>query len=145
MDTITQSIHQLNGWIHMEATLLRMLSHLRRTRVYYINRTISFTCRAPFRRSYCHPDRFSTTPAISSAPARSSAPVRSSEPGLPSELEIPGSNLPDADMWLHVYPERAGIPEQERGCHSSLGCSGDISIPHLDVSRGHQNVPNTLS
>ena len=31
----------------MEATLLRMLSLLRRTHVYYINRTISFTCHPP--------------------------------------------------------------------------------------------------
>ena len=143
-----------NGWIHMEAILLRMLSLLRRTHVYYINRTVSFTCQSPFHRSYCHPDRFSTAPAISSTPARSSALARS------SELGIPGYDLPDwhgsyrprwpstgdsRDMWSHVYPERAGIPELERGCHSSLGSSGDIRISHLGVSHGHQNVPNTLS
>ena len=29
---------------NMEATLLRMLSLLRRTHIYYINHTISFTC-----------------------------------------------------------------------------------------------------
>ena len=34
-DIITQSLHRLNGWIHMEATLLRMLSLLRRTHVYH--------------------------------------------------------------------------------------------------------------
>ena len=44
--------------------------------------------------------------------------------------------------WLHVYPERAGIPELEGGCHSSLGSSGDISISHSGVSRGHRNIPH---
>ena len=32
-------------------------------------------------------------------------------------------------MLLYIYPERVDIPEQERDCHSSLGSSGDISIP----------------
>ena len=44
-------------------------------------------------------------------------------------------------MLLYIYPERAGIPGLERDCHSSLGSSGDISIPHSGVSRGHVNVP----
>ena len=44
-------------------------------------------------------------------------------------------------MLLYIYPERAGIPELERDCHSSLGSSGDISIPHSGVSCGHRNVP----
>ena len=49
--------------------------------------------------------------------------------------------------WLHpnarthVYPERAGIPSLKGRCHSSLGSSGDISIFHSGVSRGHRNVP----
>ena len=34
-------------------------------------------------------------------------------------------------MLLYIYPERAGIPGLERDCHSSLGYSGYISIPHL--------------
>ena len=79
-----------------------MLSLFRRTHLYYINRTISFTCPAPFHRSYCHPDRFSTAPAISSAPAFFSAPARSYEPGIPSELGIPGSDLPDCG----IHPAR---------------------------------------
>ena len=44
-------------------------------------------------------------------------------------------------MLLYIYPKRAGIPKLERDCHSSLGSSGDISIPHSGVSRGHRNVP----
>ena len=44
-------------------------------------------------------------------------------------------------MLLYIYPEKAGISEQERDCHSSLGSSGDISIPHSGVSRDHRNVP----
>ena len=47
------------------------------------------------------------------------------------------------NVSLHVYPERAGIPKLEGGCHSSLGSSGDISIPHSGVRRGHRNVPHT--
>ena len=43
-------------------------------------------------------------------------------------------------MLLYIYPERAGIPRLERDCHSSLGSSGDISIPHSGVRRGHRNV-----
>ena len=121
-------------------------------------------------RSYCHPDRFSTAPAISfaaaisSKPARSSTPARPSEQEIPSGLEIPGYALPNSRIhparflvtplafpwrfpngWLHVYPERAGIPELEGGCHSSLGPSGDISISHSGVSCGHRNVANTLT
>ena len=45
--------------------------------------------------------------------------------------------------WSHVYPERAGIPKLEGGCHSSFGSSGDISISHSGVSHGHRNVPHT--
>ena len=44
-------------------------------------------------------------------------------------------------MLQYIYPERAGIPGLERDCHSFLGSSGDISIPHSGVSRGHRNVP----
>ena len=44
-------------------------------------------------------------------------------------------------MLPYIYPERAGIPGLGRDCHSSLGSSGDISIPHLGVSHGHRNVP----
>ena len=44
-------------------------------------------------------------------------------------------------MLLYIYPERAGIPGIGRVCHSSLGSSGDISIPQSGVSRGHRYVP----
>ena len=42
---------------------------------------------------------------------------------------------------LYIYPERAGIAELGRDCHSSLRSSGDISIPHSGVSRSDRNVP----
>ena len=110
-------------------------------------------------------EAIATAPAISSAPANSSATASSSAlAGLsarkpPVSLGIPGSDLPDSGIhparfplsplafpwlfpngWPHVYPERAGIPKLEGGCHSSLGSSGDISISHSGVTRGHRNV-----
>ena len=79
----------------------------------------------------------------------------------PVSLGIPGSDPPDSGIhsarfplsllvfpWLfpngypHVYPERAGIPELEGGCHSSLGSSQDISISHSGVSCGNRNAPH---
>ena len=39
-DIITQLIHLLNGWIHMEATLRIMLSLLRGTDVFHNDSTI---------------------------------------------------------------------------------------------------------
>ena len=73
-------------------------------------------------------------------------------------LGIPRSDLPDSGIlptrfplafpWLflnvisHFYPERAGIPKLEGGCHSSVGSSGDISISLSGVSCGHRNVPH---
>ena len=83
---------------------LRILSLIRRTHVYYINRTILHTNQAPPHRSYCHTDRFSTAPAISSAPASSSTLARSSESGIPSELEIPGSDPPDSGIHPARFP-----------------------------------------
>ena len=103
----------------------------------------------------------SSAPAISPAPASSSAPADSSAPAGPSAqkppiyLGISGSALPDSGIhparfppsplafpWLFGFPERAGIPKLEGGCHSSLGSCGDISISHSGVSRGHRNVPH---
>ena len=129
----------------MEATLLRILSLLRRTRVYYNNSSIIIYMSSPHW-SYYDLDRFSTVPAISS------------KPEIPPEPAIHGSDLPEStrhdsyrpcwpspsDSWamlLYIYPERAGIPGLERDCHSSLGSSEDISISHSGVSRGHRNVP----
>ena len=41
-------------------------------------------------------------------------------------------------------PSKGGYPQlQGRGYHSSPRSSGDISISHLGVSRGHRNVPHT--
>ena len=96
------------------------------------------------------------TEAIAPAPAISSAPAGPSARKPPSLWESPDSGIHPARFpltplafpwlfpngWPHVYPERAGIPELEGGCHSSLGYSGDISIPHSGVSRGHWNVPH---
>ena len=48
------------------------------------------------------------------------------------------------NVRMHVYPKRAGIPSLKGNCHSSLGSSGDISISHSGVSRGHRNVPQTF-
>ena len=97
----------------------------------------------------------SSSPAISSAPASSSASAGLSTRKTPSLRESPDpdsgnhpARFPLAFPWLfpnvrsHVYPERAGIPKLEGCCHSSLGSSGDISIPHSGVSRGHRNVPH---
>ena len=131
----------------MKVTLLRMLSLLRRTHAY--NNRLN----ANPHRSYCHSagnlfraGKFS----------RAGRTFRASTPVCPG---IPRSYLPDSGIlparfplalpWLfpnvipHVYPERAGIPKLEGGCHSSLGSSGDISISHSGVSRGHRNVPHT--
>ena len=41
-------------------------------------------------------------------------------------------------------PCKGGYPQlHRRGYHSFPDLSGDISISHLGVSRGHQNVPHT--
>ena len=74
-------------------------------------------------------------------------------------LGIPRSDLPDSGIlparfllafpWLfpnvipHVYPERAGIPKLEGGCHSSLGSSGDISISHYNGSFPSRPTPRS--
>ena len=124
-----------------------MLSLLRRTHVFCINRTISFTCLAPPHRSYCHPDWFSTAPEISSAPARTS------ESGIPSQLEIPGSGIhparflltPLAFRWLFPRYVATRLPRKGRypRTRERLSLLPRIfrSIPHFGVSRGHRNVP----
>ena len=106
-------------------------------------------------------EAIATAPAISSALAISPAPGKFFDfpcrnPRLPGNPQIrppglrnPPSMVPTGFPWpflcvtLHVYPERAGIPKLEGGCHSSLGSSGYISISHSGVSRGHWNVPHT--
>ena len=71
--------------------------------------------------------------------------IRICSPGLhparfpPSPLAFPWLLQ---NGWLFGYPERAGIPKLEGGCHSNLGSSADISISHSGVSRGHRNVPH---
>ena len=94
-DINTQLIHRLSGWMHMEASLQRMLSLLCRTQVYYNNSTIIIYMSSPHC-SYYDPDRFSTALAISSTP------TRSSEPEIPPEPVIPWSDLPDSG----IHPAR---------------------------------------
>ena len=59
----------------------------------------------------------------------------------------PTQHVSDGFLWLHpnvrthFYPERAGILSLKGSCHSSPGSSGDISISHSGVNRGHRNVP----
>ena len=81
-------------------------------------------------------EAIATAPAISSTPDSGIHPVR-----FPLFLLAFPWLFPNG--WPHVYPERAGIPKLEGvgGCHSSLRSSGDISISHSGVSRGHRNVP----
>ena len=132
----------------MEATLLRILSLLRRTRVYYINRTISFTCQVP----PPPPTEAIVTPTGSQPrrqyllcwqdlPRRQDLP----EPGILSELEIPGIHparfllTPLAFPWRFPryvatrLPRKGGYPRTREGLsllprifrrhpHSPLGC-----------------------
>ena len=137
----------------MEATLLRMLSLLRRTHAYqlYYNNLLHFNPH----RSYCH----SVGNIFRAGKFFRAGRTFHAETSV--YLGIPGSDLPDSRIhparfpltplafpclfpngWPHVYPERAGIPELEGGCHSSLGSCGDISISHSGVSRVHRNVPH---
>ena len=63
----------------------------------------------------------------------------------PSTVPTDSTGLPLAiSEWMTTrLPRiRAGIPELEGGCHSSLGSTGDISISHSGVSPGHRNVPH---
>ena len=92
-----------------------------------------------------HPtEAIAMAPAISSSHLDSSAPASSSAPAgffaqrpptRPPGLWNPLGTVPMGYPWLFpnvrllVYPDRAGIPKLDGGCHSSLGSSGDISIP----------------
>ena len=69
-------------------------------------------------------------------------------PELPSQA--PGNPLHDpsglpptiSENTASQLPRKGGYPQlQGRGYHSSPQLSGDISISHLGVSRGHRNVP----
>ena len=56
------------------------------------------------------------------------------------------SGLPPAtsEHTTSLLPWKGGYPQlQGRGYHSFPRSSGDISISHLGVSRGHRNVPHT--
>ena len=71
-------------------------------------------------------------------------------PELPSQA--PGNPLHDplwsspaiSEHMASQLPWKGGYPQlQGRGYHSFPRSSGDISISHLGVSRGHRNVPHT--
>ena len=142
-DIITQSSGQLNGLIHMKVTLLRMLSLLRSTANNNNNR-LNVTPHRSYRHSTGnlfrapYPFRagrtFRADPRLSGNPQ--THPPGYSFYGLP--LAIP-------ERLITRLPRRGGYPLTRGGgggCHSSLRSSGDISIPHSGVSRGHRNVPH---
>ena len=56
------------------------------------------------------------------------------------------SDLPPtiSENTASQLPRKGGYPQlQGRGYHSSPQSSTDISMSHLDISRGHRNVPHT--
>ena len=92
-----------------------------------------------------------TAPAIFSAPAISSVPASSYTPAGVSALRNPPCTVPTDPTGLPLaipewittrLPRKGGYPRTRGGCHSSLGSSGDISISHSGVSRGHRNIPH---
>ena len=125
-DTITQS-SKLNGLIHMKATLLRMLPLLRRTTVNNNNNRLNVTPH----RSYCHSTgNLFRTPTLFCAGNLFLAgrdPRLFGNPQIrPPGLWNPPGTVPTGypwlfpNVWLHVYPERAGIPKLEGVCYSDL-------------------------
>ena len=65
-------------------------------------------------------------------------------PGLrnpPSTVPTNPTGLPLAipERMTTCLPRKGGYPRTRGGCYSSLGSSGDISISHSGVSRGHWN------
>ena len=108
----------------------------------------------------------SATPASSPAPARVSA--QPCKPDFPRRQDFPRNRArtsggpPNSPLGLRETPfyDPSGLPSpisahtasplpcgypqlHGRGYHSFPGSSGDISISHLGVSRGHQSVPHT--
>ena len=141
-------LRRTNGYHYTVNTPTKWLDT---THVCYNNSTI-----ISYMSSYYDPDRFSNCAGnifcarkifrTGNPPSRTGNPP--SQTGNPPESTRHDSYRPrwpsHSNSWamlLYIYPERAGIPGLERDCHSSLGSSGDISIPHSGVSRGHRNVP----
>ena len=80
------------------------------------------------------------TPPDSSGISRSVLPDSGNHPAM-----VPtGSPLAIPERMATRLPRKGGHPKTREGCHSSLGSSGDISISHSGVSRGHRNVPHAL-
>ena len=82
--------------------------------------------------------------ALGTAPLRESSDPSSRTLG-PTQLVSHGFPWLHPNVRTYDYPERAGIPILNGSFHFSLSSSGDISISHSGVSRGHWNVPQTSS
>ena len=139
-DIVTQQSVTLNGWVHMEANPLRMLSLLRRTHavqlfIYIIvqfpipailwpQRRQSRPRKTPFPRRQVLPCTLAFRASKTfraSTPASSGIPLIRT-PGLAQLLSHGFPSLHPNVPWSS-YPERAGIPMLNGSCHSSLGSS----------------------
>ena len=74
-------------------------------------------------------------------PSLRESPDPSSRTLEPSPRDSQGFPQLHPNVLIHVYPERAGIPNKKGSCLPTAGSSGDISISHLGVNHGHRNVP----
>ena len=89
-------------------------------------------------------------PRRQSRPRRQDFPRKQDFPRCPLRLrETPyttpsGLPLSISEHTASLLPCKGGYPQlRRRGYHSFPRSSGDISISHLGVSRGHRNVPHT--
>ena len=92
----------------------------------------------PRRQDFPRSQNFRTkTPSLRESPDPSTRTLE------PTPLDSHGFPQLHPNVLIHVYPERAGIPNLKGSYQPIAGSSGDISISHLGVSRGHRNVPQT--
>ena len=132
-DVNIQLTHHLTSLIHMEATLLRMLSLLRRTNVFRYNNITIIVNMSSSCWSYYFPDWFSTGPVIFPGPVYqpdlTAQTPKSSRPGSHRPRWPSASYYYDVRIW--IYPDMAGIPELRRDSHFYKGPSGEVSIPRI--------------